>query len=265
MIMQFRALIVCALLYSGSLLANYQPCLCCPREFFISMGWGYSWSPKIDLDVDTNVWDPAVQGYNGNIGNTELYSVGFGYHFCPLFSLALEFDYRPKFKYKKFQTSTASTTPGFIGTTTRFFRLSNWSYTLNLYLNKQGRFWACNYWCDRSVAPFLGAGLGVSYNTVHDFHSVSPIPAGASFAPVHSIMQARTATSFTGQVMAGLVSYLTERLSAELGYRRFYGGRFFTNNYVVDVPSGFTSPIQVPAWRGHLHANEVYLSLNYAL
>lgn len=231
---------------------------------FLYVGGGYAWSRKASLEVDPAFWESSPQGYDGDLGNSEFYTLGAGYHFNPLFSMMLEATYRPSFEYKRFQTSTAVATPGFLGTKTRHFRFDNWAVLVDAFLNKQGDYWQIGGKCG-CFAPFVGAGVGISYNTVKDFHSVLPRDPITTFMPVRSIMPDFTKISWAGQLMAGFVSRVTPFMTFEIGYRRFFGGRFWSNRYFDDVPSGLTSSIIIPAWRGTFQANELFVGLCYTL
>lgn len=248
-----------------------DPSPCCEVECgkaFITVGGGYSWSTKSHIKADSLFWDPAPQGYNRSLDQSEFYTFGLGYHCKSLLSFVLEVDYRPNYRYSKFQTSTATTTVAFIGTKTRKFRLSNLTFTANVFLNKSGN---CYNWdCGScfNIAPFIGGGIGVAYNTLYDFHSVLPLQAGQTVQEVRSIMNYRQKTAFAGQVMVGITSKINERMSIDLGYRWFYGGRFESNNYITNanpaVPTD-VPPHLTPPWKGSLAANELYVCLNYNL
>jgi len=251
-----------AVVYCHTTYGYYDNCPC-PPKFFVSLGWGCSWSTETDIDADPSFWDPALQGYGDDLSNSPVYAVGLGYNITSLLSLAFELSFRPEFRYKRFQDSTAAQTVGFLGEKTRYFRLSNWAYLFNLFLNRAGNCFQFNCCKGICLAPFIGAGIGIAYNTVDDFHSI--VPSNDQFDPVHSIMVGHTETALAGQLMAGFVSRISQCISLEIGYRRFHGGRFLTNNYTVDVPIGLNNPVAVPPWKGYLNANEIYLSLNYSL
>lgn len=239
---------------------------CCLSEEngFIYVGGGGSWSTKSKIHTDPAIWDPSPQGYNSNLGSSEFYTFGLGYHCTPLFSLSVDLNYRPEYKYKKFQTSTASQTQGFLGNKTRFFKLSSLSCMVNAFLNKQGNAFSYSS-CGYSIAPFIGVGVGVSYNKISDFHSVLPLTVEQTAARVASIMSDKLQRSFAAQAIVGLVAKITNRLSVEVGYRYFYAGKFKTNNYLVDVATGFLTPKTTSPWTGRFQTNDVFLNFNYNL
>lgn len=234
---------------------------------FISVGGGYSWSIHSDICATTSYWDASPQGYDDDIGNSPIYTFGVGYHTNTIFSFLFETSYRPSYEYSRYQTSTITDTPGFIGNKTRYFKVSCTTFTFNGFLNKQGNY--CN-WTFRNcftIAPYVGGGLGVSYNTLYDFHSVLPHVSGQGYTEVRSIMNYRQNTSFAGQAMIGLTTKINQRLSLDFGYRWFYGGYFKTNNYITNVNPGTPTipPSLAPPWKGKVRANELYVNLNYDL
>lgn len=235
--------------------------------FYLKLGTGASFSSKADISVDTRVWDPSPNGYNATLKNSELYELGVGYSFSPLWSLEITGTTRPSYRYRKFQQSQTANTPGFLGDKTRFFKLTSHDILLNLLLDTGI--------CDRlaysfgesKLRPILGAGLGAAYNTVRDFHSktAQAVSQNPPLFSVATIMNNHTKTSFAYQLFTGLRLTCRERFNIDLGYRYFNGGRFLSNSYIVDVATNLPTPITVPAWRGKLKAQEVFLSLSYAL
>lgn len=234
----------------------------CGRAF-VSVAGGYSWSTNADVKASSVFWDPAVEGYNSSLRRSEFYDFGLGYHFRSIVSALWEVTYRPNYSYHKFQTETTPAAPESIGNKTRHFRLSNLAFTFNLFLNKTGNYakWQCGCF---SFAPFVGGGVGASYNTLYNFHSVLPPQNGLAIKEVRSTMSYRLKTAFAGQLMLGINSKINDRLSIDFGYRWFYGGKFESNNYVSNVSLGTASQV-VPPWRGTVKANELYVSLNYNL
>jgi len=236
---------------------------CCCGTPFLSIGGGYSWSFKTSITTGPN-WDPSPQGYKDDLNGSEFYFLGLGYHFPCLLSASFELDYHPSFRYKRFQQSTSVETVGFLGDKTRYFKLSNTAFTFNLFLNKNADFW-CWTVCDcYKLAPFIGAGVGVAYNTLSDFHSVLPAPSGNVSEPVRSIMVSNRRVGLAGQAMGGITANFNDRFSFDVGYRWFYGGKFRSNNYLIDSNENST-PGKAQPWKGRLMANEVFASLNFSL
>lgn len=235
------------------------------KPVFVLLGPGYSFSQNADISVQS-VWDPAIQGYNATLGNSMLYTAGMGYRFTPLFDVDVEITRRPSYSYSKFQTPVAgATSPGPIGINTRKFDFDNTTGMVNLILNGAGANIFANISPQTILQPFVGIGIGISYNTVSDFHSVLSTTPVAGSSNVASIMNPQTVTAFAWQAIVGLQLVHAQTWGIDLGYRYLDGGRFESNNYLTSVPSGFTQPITTAPWTGKFVANEVFLNLRYFL
>lgn len=240
----------------------------CSRNLYVKIGAGGSFSQKAGIKVDNRFWDFAPEGYNEDIGNSEFYTVCFGYKILRFFKTDLEVSVRPSFKYKKFQSSSLGTQLGFIGTKTRFFRLSNTSIMGNFYLYASGLsdnliFDVENYF---SIEPFIGVGIGVAYNTINDFHSVLARTTNSNGLRLHvvgTVLPEFTKKTFAAQATFGL-EFLAfdERLGIDLGYRFFYGGKIETNNFATSLNTHLlTKAATVPPWTGKLKSNEFFINL----
>jgi len=112
-----------------------------------------------------------------------------------------------------------------------------------------------------SIQPFVGAGIGVSYNTVSNFHTVL-----TANEEITAKMLDKTQASLAYQFNAGL-EWTCQRLSIDLGYRYFNGGDFRSNNYIdrVSGTTGLTlAPITVPPWTSSLATNELFVTAKIA-
>lgn len=203
-------------------------------------------------------WDPSVSGYNNRMSNSEVLGVGLGYHFCPWLSAEVMLDHRNSFKYNKFQISPAA-----LGDKSRIFNIRNTTVMANFIAHGRGIseclvYENANYCID----PFVNVGLGVAYNTVDNFHSVSS--AGGS---VFSMMTPYTKTNFAYQCGLGLQMTFCDNMSICFGYRYLATGRFRSNDYLIDnsdVP-GATGGVQAPAWTGRFDTNELYCKFVFAI
>lgn len=250
---------------SPSVLANEHHC-CQDEPLSLIFGTGISFSEKTRLSVNTNFWDPANEGYNARLRESELYTAGLGYRFTPLLGGSLEVNHRPSYRYSKFQTPGLGATPGPLGTKTRKFRLSNTNIMANVTLNGSGMGLFTNLGSCK-IQPFVGAGLGIAYNRVFDFHSVLATSA-AGFNNVASIMNEKVTKSLAWQLMLGAELALTQKFDLDIGYRYLDSGRFKSNNYITDIPGGAgggvsTRPTGAPPWKGKLRAHEIFLNLKY--
>lgn len=236
------------------------------NRLFVLLGSGGSFSRNADISVNLQQWDPAIEGYNANLNNSVVYAVGIGYQFSCLFDVDLEINSRPAYSYSKFQTPVlGSSTPGFLGSKTRKFELKNVSALINIFVHGSGLNLFYDLWYGTIIEPFIGAGLGVSYNKLDNFHSV----LATAFIPgsnnVGSIMNANQKSAFAWQFMIGLSLISNAKYGLDLGYRYFNGGNFESNNYITNVPPGLNQPLIASPWKGTLTANEVFLNLKYYL
>ncbi|MDZ4123912.1 MAG: hypothetical protein U1E02_07010, partial [Hydrogenophaga sp.] len=243
------------------------------NNFFLKAGVGGSFSRDADICVDSRQWNRASEGYTASVGKSELYTVAAGYTFNKLFSTECEVTVRPSFRYQKFQTPLAASTFSFAGLTprTRFFRLSNTAIMANLYCKGAGvadkLAWK---FCDDDwlLQPVLGAGLGISYTNLYDFHTVFCDEAniinlnGLITRRVASVELPYTNRSLSGQVMVGFeLTY--ENFLAYVGYRYFNGGSFKSNNYLTSrnaSTDGTHAGTSVP-WKGKLRAHEFVVNI----
>ena len=225
------------------------------QSAYLKLGVGGSSSMQADMNVVTPIWDPSPEGYNHNVGSTALYSAAAGYHFSPLISLDFEYIYRPSFTYAKYQTSLATGVAGFAGTEKiRYFNLQSNSLMANLGLHGQGL--SPHLVWDASscmIQPFVAGGLGVAFNTVSNFHTLTLQPSSfnTSMMPDHSI------TSLAWQLSAGLEIINWKNFELAAGYRYYNGGTFESNNYIINDTSSD------PAWKGTVAANEGFVTISY--
>lgn len=229
------------------------------QNLYLIAGVGGSFTRCADLCVDTKVWDPAVQGYDARLGKSELYTIGLGYQAHPALRGTFEASFRPSLRYCKYQTGINEGQPNFLGNKTRHFNLSNASLMFNAYIDGAGLTpWLCLNFCRFSIQPFVGAGVGVSYNKVHNFHSVTTTPANSLELTVASAEVARKQRSFSWQAFAGVQAACSSCCSIDLGYRYFDGGKLRTNNWAFALlPAQTTSP-----WRGKIRAHEFIANFN---
>lgn len=248
-----------------SAIQNLQPLVAIPNDknVFISIGGGYSWTNNADISADTSFWDPAPQGYNGSIGNSSILNAEVGYIVNPLFSFGFGASYRGDYSYSRFQASSSASTAGAGANKTRFFDLDNTSIMADLYFNKFGNQNYFNYCIipHTYIHPFIGAGIGVAYNHMSNFHSV--LANGTNPAEVSAVETDYTRKSFAYEAMTGLMLVLSHTVSIDGGYRYFNGGKFQSNTFVASQANG--SPLEGPAWTGKLTANEVFAEINFSI
>jgi len=246
------------------LLVNAQEYRTCPANWFsihnvyLKVEAGASFSESTSLSVTQNNdplnWDPASQGYNNDLGTSEIVGLSLGYSIYDWIDVELEAAHRNSFRYQKTQTST-----GAFGDKTRYFDIENTTVMANVFLNGNGLSQPIAYRTSFGIFdPFVTAGLGVAFNHMTDFHSTATT-TGDKF----SAMNPNTTASFAYQVGAGINLRTTQRFMFGLGYRYLDAGNFESNKRIVDAPSGIDDAAS--PWKGELKVNEVYLALTYWL
>jgi hypothetical protein len=215
-----------------------------------------SFSFKTNISPKIPPWAFALNGYRDDLGISPMYGLGFGYQFIKAFRSDITIEYRPTYSYRRFQITPLSP----LGNRTRKFRLSNLSFFLNGYLCFEGFNGAYKtHWV--TIAPFIGAGIGISYNEVRNFHSISKATLGRVF----SMMADRLKAALSAQAQAGL-DFTWPHWAIGIGYRFFYGGKFKTANYFLDNPNDDpigAEGVTFPSWKGRLMSNEAFLNLRY--
>lgn len=231
---------------------SYQPC---PGSAYINLEGGISYSQEIHFTPGPP-WDPSPEGYDADLGHSEVLGAGLGYIINPALRAEITVDHRNSFDYEKFQTSPAT-----LGSKTRNFDLKSTTVMANLFIDGSGigsglAFRSCYFMVD----PFINAGIGSAFNTVDNFHSTQ---TGTN--KVFSLVPANTQTSFAYQVGAGFTIKTCSHLALGVGYRYVDAGNFSSNTYFLDNPDnpGVTSGAASSAWKPKLKTNEVYASLHY--
>lgn len=237
---------------------------------YLGFELGYSLSMNGNLDVSEEkngqsgfLWDHAPEGWNHRLDNTFIYGAFFGYNFSRLISLELAYNYRPSFKYAKFQTAPPGSS---IGDRVRHFDLENRTLMLNSIFHLSAFSEGMQNFQEKTgVEPFINLGAGLASNKVGNFYGEG---VGIKPGVIFSKMGDKTTYSFAAQAGAGINMMFTHNWAMKVGYRFLYGGNFKTQNYVTDDPDNQHKEIPgsgniANPWSGRLLANEVYATLSY--
>ncbi|WP_419419915.1 hypothetical protein ACNVED_01005 [Legionella sp. D16C41] len=233
--------------------------------WFLEFGSGVSWSNTSNINTNPNHWNPSPDGYDSKLGTVAIYTAGIGYMINPLVSVDINYTYRGIYKYRKHQRFQASNNPNPFGNRTRYFDLNSNAIMFNgtFYGREWSNILAYELGNYALIQPIIGGGIGVSYNSISNFHTVLDANSG-----VTSVMQDLTKASFAWQLNAGLELKMN-RFSFDIGYRYFNAGNFVSNNNLITRLSAATSaPIRtetIPGWSGSLSANELYLTAKIAV
>jgi opacity protein-like surface antigen len=231
------------------------------HPYFLELGLGYSFSMPANIKVDTSYWDAAVQGYNSRLENAFIFGAGIGYHATKLLDISISAAYRGTYHYKKYQNKVpGSKTPYPGDTKTRYFDLDNANLMFNFLLHNLDKV-SYRFHNGVIITPFIGGGIGIARNTVSNFYSVKEERDPVSHNKLVSAIEPDKETySLAAQGVAGISFILTQRTNLDLGYRIYYGGKFKSNDHLVD----YESSEHVPAWKGRLLANEIFIQLNFS-
>jgi opacity protein-like surface antigen len=231
---------------------------------YFKVGTGASFSEKTDIYASPVFWDPSPQGYNADMGCLPILTGGLGYEFCDLFSADITLSYRPNFHYKKFQTSTSTETPGFLGITTRNFNLDISTLMFSMYLSGvsfQNLTWEIPCCCS-AIYPIIGAGIGVNELLITNFRSTGlpPVSEADPFPAFSSDNAYFKSYHFTYQIMAGLEFRFMDCWAISAGYRWFDAGKFNGPEYVRDQTGIALEGIP---WKIRFKANEFFFEFKY--
>jgi opacity protein-like surface antigen len=232
------------------------------RKMYIALTAGGSYSTEASISASPVFWDPTPEGYNNNIGQSELLGASIGYVITPLYRVEIGVDHRNSFEYEKYQSTPTSTT---WGPRTRYFSMSNTTIMATAFINGSGISHRAFYQgTGFMIDPFFGAGLGSAFNTVDNLHSIQTQQTARAF----SLMPAAyTSRSLAYQFSVGFDVKTNNKLALGISYRYLNAGNFISNHYIVDNSNniGVTSGVAVPPWSGTLRANELVVTLKYAI
>ncbi|STX39059.1 outer membrane protein [Legionella feeleii] len=250
---------------SGSAIAGTMGAVSQPEFWYLVGGAGYSHSRDANITVDHQVWDSAVGGYSDDLGSAPLLFFGVGRQISDYFRLDVRGERRGDYHYSNPQTGVSST-PGFTGDSRiRKFKLTSEALMLNGWLDlgvlSDRLMWQSGSF---AIQPFVGAGIGVNYSKVHDFHTIG-LPFG-NRNEIASVNQLVTGSEFAWRASAGLSAQLTERSIVSVGYNYFDGGDIPFPSYILSSTSAPNASlgrtgVSTPPWNGKFRANEVYAEL----
>jgi opacity protein-like surface antigen len=135
-----------------------------------------------------------------------IFGLGVGYQVNNWFRTDVTGEYRGNSQF--FGTDTV-TLPGGVGTHTYHATKSEWVVLANAYVDLG------TWWC---VTPFIGAGVGASFNTIKSFTDFGATQAGATILATTYGADA-SKWSFAWAVYAGLAYQVTPNFTVELAYR----------------------------------------------
>lgn len=241
--------------------------------WFLEFGTGASFSntASINYQPEYNIWHIPTTSYHSSLGNVPLFMAGIGYTVSPLLKVDASYTFRGIYKYAKHLNYISTNVENPFGSNTRYFNLSSnslmfsgtlYSKGLENYNQELTNKLVKNIGSYGYIQPMIGGGIGLSYNTVSNFHTILDDRAFNT-----SVMQDTSVVAFSWQLNAGLDWQVTERFSVDLGYRYFNAGRFNSGDAFVtrlNANGANIATTWVPAWISSLSANEVFVTAKVA-
>lgn len=151
------------------------------------------------LDATTETLDTAFKDFSP----APLVAVGFGRKVNDHFRWDVTAEYRFPSDFSGFQTYTDAN-PSLDGTDAYTAKKTELTFLANAY-------WDIATW--RGITPFVGAGAGVSYNTISSFTDVNTPQSGIAYGGTASEL------SFAWALYAGLDYQVSQNLVVEAAYR----------------------------------------------
>jgi opacity protein-like surface antigen len=207
--------------------------------------------PDIDTAIATNdvfEWvDP------GNFDSVPLFGVGVGFKHNENLRFDVTAEWRGKSSFSamdRYDVDVTTTPPTDEGT--------------NEYTAKKSEllFLANGYWDFapiHGVTPYVGAGLGMSYNTISDFRDINTPNSTSAFAPSASVW------SLAWALHAGVAIKASQNLTIDLGYSYVDLGNAQTGGLQASIGSacalaGTCSPVTFQ----HLYSHDFKVGVRYA-
>jgi hypothetical protein len=244
---------------------------CMPWFLELGTGASFSNSASINYQPQYNRWNIPTTTYNSSLGTVPIYMAGIGYTVSPLLKVDASYSFRGQYKYAKHLDYLSTSVINPLGPNTRYFDLSSNSLMFSGTLYAKGLENTYPELANKLVRdmgpygyiqPIIGGGIGVSYNTVTNFHTIMD---DGNYNT--SALQDTTIAAFAWQLNAGIDWQVTERFSFDVGYRYFNAGRFNSGDALLTRVSAAgvnLVPNWIPNWNATLSANEVYFTAKIA-
>lgn len=200
-------------------------------------------------------------GGENYVGYDSVYNVDKGFDSAPFFGLGLGYtvnnwlrfditgEYRGKANFHGMDI-------GYVGSTiypdNYSGSKSEWTFLANAYVD-------LGTWYN--VTPFVGAGIGASYNTISDFTDVSDCVGGCGNPGANTYFDSASKWSFAWALYAGLAYAVTPNVTVEFAYRYLDLGDATTGNGYAFDGSSTWAPFEF----NHLTSQDVKLGVRFNL
>jgi opacity protein-like surface antigen len=166
------------------------------------------------IDADNQQFPGSLQNHGFGFDSSTSFDLGVGYQFNHWLRADITGEWRGKANLHGSQNFTAGSALGVAfagaGADTYTGSKSEAVFMANAYVDLG------TWWC---VTPFIGAGIGTSYNRISGFQDTGAFVQGG--LPINSVFYGDDAGkwNFAWAVYAGLSYQVTRNVSLELGYR----------------------------------------------
>jgi opacity protein-like surface antigen len=164
-----------------------------------------------DLTLATAPFPAGFQNTGLGFDSSTSYDLGVGYRFNNWFRVDVTGEYRGRANFHGSQFSTFGViAPGFAETDNYSGSKSEWVAMANGYVDLG------TWWC---VTPFIGAGVGMSRNTISGFRDDGVILNGGPATAASTFAGDGSKWNFAWALHAGLAYEVTPGFTVELAYR----------------------------------------------
>jgi opacity protein-like surface antigen len=195
------------------------------------------------FNVLYNAPGTTVQGVGHGFDAAPSFGIGAGYKFNNWFRADVTAEWRGKAAFRGLDI--VSNGGAVVGTDEYRASKSELLFLANVYADLG------TWWC---ITPFIGAGIGVSRNTISGFTDINTPTAGVAYAPEASKWQMAYA------LHAGLGYKVTNNLTLELSYRYLHVGNAASGDIVTYT--GVNAVVNPMEFRG-ISSNDVRVGIRW--
>jgi opacity protein-like surface antigen len=195
----------------------------------------------------------------GHFAAVPTFGVGIGYQYSDHWRFDFTGPYRGKSAFDALdQYDTDSNPPDNSGTPGVDFGGNHYTGKKSEWLFLANAYYDLNSW--HGITPYVGAGIGASYNTIYDFLDLNTAVNGGGWAPTGSQL------SFAWALHAGASMHVTNNLTLDLGYSFLSLGNARTGAFQnLDGVSGcIATDSCVPMKFKSLYSHDFKLGLRWA-
>jgi opacity protein-like surface antigen len=187
---------------------------------------------------------------DGDFDSAPVFGVGIGYQFNNWLRADVTAEYRGKADFSaldRYETVDDGDPTTFDGTNDYSAKKSEWLFLANAYVD-------LGVW--HGITPYVGAGIGASRNTIHDFRDINAATAGVAYADDDSEWNLAWA------LHAGLAFQATDNLTIDFGYSYLDLGDARSGDIRPSVgPNTLDNPMHFEDLTSH----DLKLTVRYAL